>query len=209
VTHRRRGLLFAASSVGAALIAASVVARHETRGLEGDGLRPVLVARLALAPGSPIGVGDVEVRQFPAGFVPDNVLTSPEQAMGERTVAEVPPGAYLLPTLIGPDERGRRQRPRVLGANLTPVEIRVVGAGALRRSAGGGRVDVLVTRDSPRGLGGHTEVAVEGASLLALGRDGSPPGEWTATLAVARDDALRLIEAESYAREVRLIDAAR
>lgn len=211
MTHRRRGLLFAAASVGAALIAASAVAKHgRTQSFDTEGLRPVLVARLALSPGARIKPRDLEVRRFPAAYVPATVLTSTAQAVGERVAAEVPAGAYLLPALLGPERSSLRPRPRIAGdAGLTPVEIGVAGAGALRRSgASGGHVDVLVTRDSPRGLGGHTRVAVKGAGLLTLAASDDEAGEWTATLAVGRQEALRLIEAESYAREIRLIAAA-
>ena len=34
---------------------------------------------------------------------------------------------------------------------------------------------------------------------------GSAPGAWTATLALTRPQALRLIQAENFARQVRLI----
>lgn len=211
MTHRRRGLLFAAASVAAALIAAMAVAKQGRSGsLEAGGLRPVLVARTALAAGARIEPADLEVRRFPGAYLPAGVLTAPAQAAGERLIAAVPAGAYLLPANLGAaDPRRRTLAPRLGSTRMTPVEIGVAGAGALRRSSlRGGRVDVLVTRDSPRGLGGHTRVAVERAGLLALERDGGEPGEWTATLAVPREAALRLIEAESYAREIRLIAAA-
>lgn len=212
MTHRRRGLLFAAASIGAALIAASAVARHE-RSVDpgGSALRPVLIARAPLDPGHRLRAGDIEVRRFPAGFVPPEVAAGPAQVVGEKLAVGLPAGAYLLPGFID------RRRQRDAGATQatpvlrgTPVEVGVVGAEALRRTgAVDGRVDVLVTRDSRRGLGGRTRVAVPAAHLIALDPDRGEPGESRATLAVRRAHALRLIEAESYAREIRLIAARR
>ncbi len=64
-------------------------------------------------------------------------------------------------------------------------------------------------------MSGRTYVAAEGVELLALGQSGDPgagdglpgpgPGAWTATLALTRPQALRLIQAENFARQVRLI----
>jgi Flp pilus assembly protein CpaB len=98
------------------------------------------------------------------------------------------------------------------------VEISVSGAEALAASGGdprGTRVDVIVTTEpGPGGGSGRTYVAAERVELLALGQsdpgaDAGLPGagsaDWTATLALTRAQALRLIQAESFARQVRLI----
>jgi Flp pilus assembly protein CpaB len=100
-----------------------------------------------------------------------------------------------------------------LGAGLRPVEISVSGGGALAElgSAKGQRVDVVVTNESSTGSG-KTYIAAANVKLLALeqggglGQEGEgAPGEWLATLAVTREQALRLIDAESFARSVRLL----
>jgi Flp pilus assembly protein CpaB len=98
------------------------------------------------------------------------------------------------------------------------VEIAVTGAEAL--AAGGedpigDHVDVIVTTEpGPGGGHGRTYVAAKGVRLLALsqsedgsGSDYSAAGvaSWTATLALTRAQALRLIQAENFARGVRLI----
>jgi len=62
----------------------------------------------------------------------------------------------------------------------------------------------------PRGPGpGRTYIAAAGVKLIALSRQEptgpGPAGGWTATLALTRAQALRLIEAESFARAVRLL----
>ncbi|MGH2986646.1 MAG: hypothetical protein ACRDLO_08170, partial [Solirubrobacterales bacterium] len=80
----------------------------------------------------------------------------------------------------------------------------------------GRRVDVVVTSEpGPGGGAGRTYVAAEAVALLDLraggGADAGDPvtgvgGEtWMATLALTREQALRLIHAESFARGVRLI----
>jgi hypothetical protein len=93
-----------------------------------------------------------------------------------------------------------------------PVEIAVTGAeplltaGSARRRA----VDVVVTTDDAAG-GGRTYVAAEGVRLLGLRASedeslgGGVAGLTLATLALRRAQALRLIRAQSFAREVRLI----
>lgn len=90
------------------------------------------------------------------------------------------------------------------------MEIAVSGAGALEALGGppvGSRVDVVVTTE-PDGVGdGRTYVAAPGVPLLGLGAGGEGvEGETaTATLGLTRPQALRLIEAESFARRVTLI----
>ncbi len=101
------------------------------------------------------------------------------------------------------------------------MEIAVAGAGAL--AAGGdplGRdYDVVATSEpGPGGGNGRTSLVAQDVTLLALQESGGAPGPdglggapaaWTATLAAGRDDALRLIQAHNFAREVRLITASR
>jgi Flp pilus assembly protein CpaB len=76
-------------------------------------------------------------------------------------------------------------------------------------------VDVIVTTEPNAGGGpGRTYVAAEEVKLLALRRGGARGGDepaptfgagWTATLALTRPQAVKLIQAESFARQVRLI----
>ena len=98
------------------------------------------------------------------------------------------------------------------------MQISVTGAEALAatgRSPQGTRVDVIVTTEpGPGGGNGRTYVAAEGVELLALsqGADGAStdlPGlsaaTSVATLALTQPEALRLIQAENFARQVLLI----
>ncbi len=76
-------------------------------------------------------------------------------------------------------------------------------------------MDVIVTTEpGPGGGSGRTYVAAEDVELLAIAQSGGGdsaglPGSGvdssTATLALTRSEALRLIQAENFARQVRLI----
>jgi Flp pilus assembly protein CpaB len=75
-------------------------------------------------------------------------------------------------------------------------------------------VDVIVTTEpGPGGGGGRTYVAAENVELLALTQSGDAAAELpgsgvegsTATLALTRTQSLRLIQAENFARQVRLL----
>jgi hypothetical protein len=79
----------------------------------------------------------------------------------------------------------------------------------------GRRVDVFVTTEpGPGGGSGRPYVAAGGVVLLAIARStgggtgdlsGSVSDSWTATLALTKSQALRLIQAQNFARQVRLI----
>jgi hypothetical protein len=78
----------------------------------------------------------------------------------------------------------------------------------------GSRVDVVVTTEPGPGGSGRTYVAAHDVKLLGLSQAGgsaaggyqlSDGEQWTATLALTRHQALRLIQAENFARGVRLI----
>ena len=95
------------------------------------------------------------------------------------------------------------------------MEIAVVGAGALAGSRGGPgrRVDVVVTTEPTVGAGaGRTFVAARAVGLLDL-RPGErrrassrrAPTAGSRPWRSADREALRLIHAQSFAREVRLI----
>ena len=87
------------------------------------------------------------------------------------------------------------------------MEISVAGAGAL---TGAGRVDVLVTTDNDRG-GGKTVVAARKVPLIAVGRGGQSeagPGLTEVTLGLTRRQAIRLVDAETFARRITVLPPA-
>ncbi len=178
--------------------------------------RDVVVVTKALPAGRPLRARDVrgrlERRRVPVRFLPPDALLSPSEALGRRPVATIPAGSYLLASQLRTGTRRPAPQPAI-GKRRHPVSIAVTGASALARGPGASRVDVVVTGEPVTGGRARARVAAAGVRLLALERastDRAGPGgdSWTATLALRRSQALRLIEAESFAREVRLIPAA-
>jgi Flp pilus assembly protein CpaB len=224
MSRRARAIGFACAAIACAGLAAAIAGGYRTD-LESQlgRLRPVVVARGALPPHRPLRPAEasrlLQIRRIPERFAPPGALTTPQQAVGRAPTARIPAGAYLLGSQLRDAARHRHAgRPR-LGAGRKPVEISVSGAEALAAAGGdpqGSRVDVIVTTEpGPGGGSGRTYVAAEGVELLALGQSGdSGAGEglpgpgvatWTATLALTRSQALRLIQAQNFARQVRLI----
>lgn len=185
-------------------------------------LRPAVVTKVALPAKRPLRAADVrrlEVRQVPERFLPPGAFSAPAQALGRAFQVAVPAGSYLLESQlrIPADPEAGRSRPAI-GAGHEPVEIAVTGAGVLasgpvRRP----RVDVVVTSEPTGASGeGRTYLAARGVRLLDLresapasgdGLDSALPDSWVATLALTRGQALRLIHAQNFAREVRLVAA--
>lgn len=212
LSRRGRSLAFLLAAVLAAAGAAALADGYGSRVARGYGeLRPVLVAAVDLRPGHAIGAdaaSALEVRRVPARFVPPGALESPAQALGLVPAAPIPAGGYVLAAQLRPP---RRDRGGVgLAAGRHPVDIAVTGAGALTVAGGeavGSRVDVVVTSE-PAGSGpGRTYVAAAAVPLLALGSspEGSGDGAATATLGLTKPQALRLIAAESFARQVTIL----
>ncbi len=214
MTRRGRALAFLLLALVAAGAAAAIADRYGSNVARGYGqLRPVVVVSAGLPGGERIGPGKIAsalaVRRVPERFVPPGALASPAEALGLVPDAVLPAGSYLLA------EQLHLPRQRVpapgLGGDRHPVEIAVSGATALLAAGplpAGSRVDVVVTSE-PRGPGpGRTYVAAAGVPLLALtpGEGGTGSGEGAAaTLGLTREQALRLIEAESFARRVTLL----
>lgn len=213
MSRRVRAFGFLLAALFAAAAAAAIANGYGDRVVSGYGeLRPVLIAGSALAAGKPIDpevAGEnLEVRRVPVRFAPPGALSAPAEAVGLVPAAPLPAGSYLLAAQLHPP---RAAGPLgSLGGGRRPVEIAVSGAGALDALGGpplGSKVDVVVTTE-PTGSGaGRTYVAAPGVPLLGLGPGGEGiEGETaTATLGLTRPQALRLIEAESFARRVTLI----
>ncbi len=173
-----------------------------------------MVATVDLPAGRPIDpervASALEVRRVPARFVPAGALTAPGDALGMAPQAALPAGSYLLAAQLRPPGRRDPVTPGLGGARR-PVEISVSGADALLAAGpvpSGVKVDVVVTSE-PSGPGpGRTYVAASAVPLLGLapGADGPGPGGTSAaTLGLTRRQALRLIAAENFARQVTLL----
>jgi hypothetical protein len=218
VSRRARAIGFGLGALVCAILAAGIAGDYRGGVEEQLGeLRPVLIARAEIEARRPLRPATarklLEVRRVPDRFAPPDALAAPEETIGLEPVARIAAGSYVVASnLRPPGELRDAGQPRLAGGR-EPVEITVTGAEPLA-GRGGKRVDVVVTSE-PRAPGrGRTYVAAEKVELISL-REGAasgdeplPPsgaGVWLATLALTRSQALRLIQAENYAREVRLI----
>jgi Flp pilus assembly protein CpaB len=210
MSRRTRAIAFGVGALLAAIAAGAIADGYGDSVARGYGtLRPVVVAAAELPAGKvlvpSVAEADLEVRQVPTRFVPAGALRDPAEALGLEPAAAIPSGAYLLAAQLRPP-RSDVPGPR-LGAGRRPVQIAVSGAEALAVGGGspvGSRVDVVVTTEPRSGGVGHTYVAAAGVPLLGLGvsPEGDATGTAEATLGLTRSQALRLIAAESYARQV-------
>jgi len=213
MSRRRRAIGFALAAALAAAAAAAVADGYGDRVVAGYGqLRPVLVASAELPPGAPIdpatAASSIEVRRVPVRFAPPGALADPREAVGLAPSGPVPAGSYLLAGQLRPPRARRTATP--LADGRRPVEIQVDGVGALSALGAqpvGSRVDVVVTAE-PSGSGaGRTYVAAARVPLLGVGPvgEGAAAETSTVTLGLTRSQALRLIAAESFAREMTVI----
>lgn len=210
MSRRARAIAFGVAALIAAAVAGTIADGYGDSVARGYGaLRSVVVASAQLPAGQaldPTAVEtELEVRQVPTRFVPVGALRVPGEAFGLVPAATIPSGAYLLAAQLRPP-RSDSPGPRLAGGRR-PVQIAVGGAEALAIGGGdpvGSRVDVIVTTE-PTGDGtGRTYVAASGVPLLGLGAgpEGEAGGTAEATLGLTRPQALRLIAAESFARQV-------
>lgn len=211
MSRRRRAILMLLAAVGAGLLAITLVGGYSSSVAESYGeLKPVVVLTAPLAPGqviSPkVASRSFEIRQVPARFIPAAALADPAQANGLEVIAPLPAGSYLSGPGLRPPGSDRPKVPKA-GPGRHAVELAVAGAGAL---SGAGKVDVLVTTDNDRG-GGQTVVAARRVPLIAIGRTGQSeagPGLSEVTLGLTRDQAIRLVDAQTFARRITVLPPA-
>ena len=152
---------------------------------------------------------------MPVRFLPPDAIAEPGR--GDRPPDRRPGAGRLLPARLASAHRRPRAPIAAPGSvsDLHPVEITVSGAGALASAGGGGtRVDVVVAAEPV--TGGRARVQRRGRRRAALAIAPAAPEDatvagadsWSATLALTRRQALELIEAENFAREIRLIPAS-
>lgn len=214
MSRRGRAVLFAILAGGCGIASAGIASSYRERVDEQLGAtRPVVTLSRPLDRGTELvgrrPLAALEVREVPIRFLPPDAIGSPAEVAGRRLAVAVPAGSYLLGSHLrtgAPRDRGPR-----LGRDLHPVDVTVSGAGALASAGPGARVDVVVAGEPVTGGTARVRVAARGVRLLAIapaapaeetvaGTDG-----WSATLALTRAQALELIEAENFAREIRLI----
>ncbi len=215
MSRRGRALAFVLAALLAAVAAAAIADGYGASVARGYGeLRPVVVAADDLEAGEAIdprqAAADLELRRIPARFVPPEALVDVAEAVGLVPDAAVPAGSYLVASQLRPPHEDGSRVPG-LGQGRSPVVISVSGAEALLVAGvqpAPARVDVVVTTE-PAGAGaGRTYVAAAAVPLLGLApaAEGTEPGGTTAaTLGLTRSQALRLIAAESFARQVTIL----
>ncbi len=211
MSRRRRAILMLLAATGVGLLAVTLVGGYSSSVAESYGeLRPVVVLTRSLTPGEVVSprtaASSFEVRQVPSRFAPAGALRNPAQAIGLEVAAAMPAGSYLTGPGLRPRGSEKPKRPPV-GRGRHAVEIAVAGAGAL---SGAGKVDVLVTTDNDRG-GGRTVVAARRVPLIAIGRSGQSetgPGLTEVTLGLTRSQAIRLVDAQAFARRVTILPPA-
>jgi Flp pilus assembly protein CpaB len=222
MSRRARAAAFAAAALVCAALSAGLAGGYRSDVAAQLGpLRPVVVARQPLPAGRVLTPETLaratEVRRIPSRFAPAGTIAASSQAVGLAPAAPIAPGSYISSAQLEAPAAGRTSHEHWLDSGRRPVEITVTAAGALTaQPRRGRRVDVVVTTEpGPGGGSGRTYVAAEGVELLDLrsgggtppadALPGSPAETWVATLALTRPQALRLIQAESFARAVRLI----
>lgn len=223
--RRVRAIAFGGAALACAALAAAMTGGYrEDIQSELGPLRSVVVASARIPAHRPIPAKDVErlleVRRVPARFAPSGALALPAQAAGRVPATAIPAGSYVLAAQLRASGGRQAPQPRAgLGPGRRPVEISVTGAEALAAGGGdpiGARVDVVVTTEPGPSGRGRTYVAAQRVRLLALSQSGDGSGPdyptsdadpWTATLALTRKQALRLIQAENFAHGVRLISS--
>lgn len=215
MSRRGRAVAFGVMALAAAAVAAGIADGYGSRVARGYGtLRQVVIAGAELPAGRALGPRQVsaalEVRRVPDRFIPPGALVAPVEALGLAPQAGIPAGSYLLAgQLRSPQKPGERSG--TLGAGLHPVEISVSGADALVAAgppASGARVDVIVTTESGGSGPGRAFVAAPAVPLLSLApaAEGPEPGGLSvAVLGLSRSQALRLIAAQSFARQITLL----
>ena len=217
MSRRARAAGFAVLAILCAVASAAIASgyRDSVDAQLGE-FRDAVVVDRSLPAGEPLGRAEIRdslaVRAVPARFLPPDVLADPDEAMGRKPAAPVPAGSYLLVSHFRSPAASRPGSPR-LAAGLQPVEITVAGAGAIAAlgPSAAVRVDVVVAGEPITGGRARVRVAAKGVRLLAItpaspAEGGTAGGDdWKATLALTREQALALIEAENFAREIRLI----
>jgi pilus assembly protein CpaB len=197
-------------------LAASIVNGYtsEVRAQVGP-LVPVAMARDDIPRGKLITPGNVEryivQRQVPRRFVPSAVLRAPADALGLRSTVRIPGGMYVGSAQLASPANGDGQQ-LAPSSTARVVEVGVAGADGLQGLLRpGARVDVLVTSERAPGPP-RTYLALQRVELVdfragdgdGLAEESSRSGA-VAALRVGLRQAVLLVAAQNFARELRLV----
>ncbi len=216
---RRRAALFGGLALLCAVLSATAAARNDAGVSDQLGeLRTVVVVERQIPKGGKLTSRALQrvlgTREVPLRFLPPDRLEDPSLALGSRTVAAIPPGSYLTASLLRQEGAGRGGEQDVVADGLRPVEVEVSGGSGTGAGlpAAGSRVDVLAADEPGSTSNPRVRVLARAVPLLSIEAmrpdelDSDPgTGGWIATLALGRRKSLDVIEADNYAREVRLL----
>mgnify|MGYP002632828306 CR=1 FL=1 len=212
MNRRRRAIAFGLLAALSALLAIGIVNGYSKSVEESYGeLRAVVVVTGPIEAGqrfSPAIVASrLETRLVPRRFSPAGSIADARRAAGLEAAAPLLVGSYLTVNLLRRKQKEGPGGPLKTANGRHAVELSVSGAGAL---GNGGRVDVLVTSEPVRGPSGQTYVAARAVPLLAVGQTGASAAGvdlTTVTLGLSRDQAVDLVQAQSFARRLTVIPA--
>lgn len=154
---------------------------------------PVVVAARALDAWVPITARDVSVQQVPIRFAGPERLPAPDDVDGKMLIAPIPEGAAIPGYAIysGPD----------LQPHQRTWELREAAKVILDRSIRpGDRVDVLAAGSTDGE--GIVRAVLSGVPVVAVRQEEK---ELAVTLALTLDEGKVLMEAENFARQVRMV----
>lgn len=209
---RIRGLLFAALALGCAAAAASLAGGYRDRVESelGESV-PVVVATTPVRAERTLRRRAIEAgfeaTEVPARFAPPDALAIPEELIGRTPAAPIPAGSILVGSQFPLEPGGSPGIPDRLRA----VELTVSGGGAVAGGVTGStRVDLMAAGEP--NAGGPARVRRLAADVRLVGlqasdaaAQGTPGRRWTATVAVEPALVVDLLEAENYARDLRII----
>lgn len=208
--RRRAALLLGLALLLGGLAASDVSRRERAIARELGPPVPVMVAARALRAGALLGAGDLAVRRVPSRYVPAGAYATAVDLEGRRIAVAVASGTDLVPALLAVEGDGAGPR---LHAGERAADIVAVGSPRLVKA--GGRVDVAITSEGTDGQPGRTSLALRDAEVLsaravsqASSGDSAGSERVAVSLRVTLPQALALAEAQSFARELRVLPRA-
>ena len=207
--RQRRGLLFLAVAAVGALVVFVWIAGYvsEVSSRVGPPVR-VLVLSEAVPAFTPISEASTRLEEIPERWAPQHAMRDPVELAGKVAATDLPAGAMLQESMLIPEpavDPGQREV-----AILVDAETGVAG-----KIQPGSIVDVFATYELQDGAVRCAVVLVPGVRVVDVGRPatrqtlnetGVPTQEQAVavTMTLTPQDALKVVQAESYATEVRL-----
>jgi pilus assembly protein CpaB len=198
MTRRRRAAVLLGLAVLLGTLSATHMARREgaLRAQLGP-VTEVVVARRDLPARRVLALADLGVRAIPARYAPTSDPVFAAALAGHRLAVPVAAGAPVSEDLL-------EHKPRTPEAAVRRGEraVDVVAAGSPQAIVEGARVDVVVTTEH------RTRLALTDVEVLAAhagpAKEGQGP-QVVATLRAGTEQAVYLVAAQSFARNIRLL----